>query len=109
MLVNDVVILKSLPICKRQKLHYDYDIKILRNLKPKDYPHGIIIALCDNTRFIVSEDCKRKKYLYLNKGDAVIFRGDLKHAGSEYYTENIRLHAYIDVPKYIRDPNMTYL
>lgn len=106
--VNDVVILKSLPFCKRQQTHCDYDKKILDNLNVEDYPYGMIVALDDNTRFIVYPDKNTKKYLRLNRGDILIFRGDLLHAGSEYYVQNIRLHAYIDVPKYKRLPNMTY-
>lgn len=107
-IVNDPVILKSYPFCKRQRLHYDYDISLLKEINECDYPHGIIIGVSNNCRLIVSHDGLSKSYVHFNKGDAVIFRGDTIHAGSEYFTENIRIHAYIDSPKHDRIKNETF-
>ena len=106
--INDPVILKSHPYCKRQRLHYDYDIGLLENVD-KDYPHGVIIGVSNNCRLIVSPDGISRKYIHFNKGDVVIFRGDTIHAGSEYYTENIRIHAYIDSPSHLRIKNQTFV
>jgi hypothetical protein len=47
--------------------------------------------------------------LNLNKGDILIFRADLVHAGSDYDELNIRLHTYLDSPDVQRDNNRTYL
>ena len=106
--IRDLVIVRSEPFCKRQKLHYDYDTDVLRKLQTKDYPHGLIVAVSDHSRFIVNGSGKNTT-VHLNKGDVLVFRGDLLHAGAEYYNENIRLHAYIDSKKYTRDKNITYI
>lgn len=104
--VNDPVILKSYPYCKRQRLHRDYDL--LRNINKSEYPHGIIVGVSNNCRFIVSPDGLSRKYVHFDKGDVVIFRGDTIHAGSEYYTENIRMHAYVDTKSHDRIKNETF-
>lgn len=106
-IVNDPVVLKSLPFCKKQRLHCDYDRSLLNNTN--EYPYGMLVGIYDNCRLIVSPEFGKKHYVHFNKGDVVIFRGDTIHAGSEYYAENIRLHAYIDTPSYKRDANVTYI
>jgi hypothetical protein len=50
-----------------------------------------------------------RKTLILQAGDAVLFRGDLVHAGSEYSKANVRLHIYLDSPVVPRDPNRTWI
>ena len=45
----------------------------------------------------------------LSSGDAIIFRGDLVHAGAEYESENIRIHCYIDSKLVPRNPNRTWI
>lgn len=108
--LSDLVIVRSEPYCKRQKMHHDYDVNELRQIKKKDYPYGIIVGVSDHSRFIVSDgkDKSRPKTIHLDKGDVLIFRGDVLHAGAEYYSENVRLHAYIDSTKYKREKNRTY-
>ena len=106
--LKDLVIVRSEPYCKRQKLHIDYDKDKLRSMKKTDYPYGIIVGVSDNSRFIVSINNKIQT-IHINKGDVIIFRGDLVHAGAEYYSENVRLHAYIDSVKYKREKNRTYI
>lgn len=103
--VNDPVILKSYAYCKRQRLHRDYD---LQNISKSEYPHGVIVGVSNNCRFIVSPDGLSRKYIHFDKGDVVIFRGDTIHAGAEYYTENIRMHAYIDTKSHKRIKNETF-
>jgi hypothetical protein len=39
-----------------------------------------------------------RKSLTLNKGDVVMFRSDLVHAGAAYNSNNTRLHCYLDAP-----------
>ena len=65
--INDPVILKSHPYCKRQRLHYDYDIGLLENVD-KDYPHGVIIGVSNNCRLIVSPDGQILKELGKKEG-----------------------------------------
>lgn len=103
--VNDPVILKSHAYCKRQRLHRDYD---LQNIDESEYPHGVIVGVSNNCRFIVSPDGLSRKFVHFDKGDIVIFRGDTIHAGAEYYTENIRIHAYIDNGSHDRIKNETF-
>lgn len=43
----------------------------------------------------------------LNKGDILLFRGDLVHSGSGYDDFNHRLHCYMDYG--YREPNKTWL
>tara|TARA_Y100000389_G_scaffold145103_1_gene143560 strand:- start:463 stop:1065 length:603 start_codon:yes stop_codon:yes gene_type:complete len=107
--IKDLVIVRSEPFCKRQKLHIDYDMDKLRNMKKNNYPYGMIVGVSNNSRFLISNNQNRIKTIYINKGDVIIFRGDLVHAGAEYYSENVRLHAYIDSVKYKREKNITYI
>lgn len=84
----------------------------------------MITALMDNTfiyvwnksiNLINLEDIEsnfpiiKSTKLNLNKGDVLIFRADLIHAGSDYINENIRLHVYLDNPLLKRDKNKTYI
>jgi len=108
--VNDLVIIHSTELCKRQQLHYDYDLQRLRSLDDKDYPFGMLIGVQNNSRFIVyNELIQKKQTIHFNKGDIVMFRGDIRHAGAEYYSNNTRLHAYVDSMEYKREKNQTYL
>lgn len=108
--LRDLVIIRSEPYCKRQKLHHDYDVNELRVIKKKNYPYGIIVGISDHSRFIISDDKQsRTRTIHIDKGDVLIFRGDVLHAGAEYYSENVRLHAYIDSVKYKRKKNKTYI
>jgi len=106
--VNDPVILKSYAYCKRQRLHRDYDLLQLQKIDESEYPHGIIVGISNNCRFIVSPDGLSRKYVHFDKGDVVIFRGDTIHAGAEYHTENIRMHAYVDTESHDRIKNETF-
>jgi len=45
----------------------------------------------------------------LNRGDALVFRGDLVHGGAAFDTFNARLHVYLDNNKGQREPNRTHL
>lgn len=45
--------------------------------------------------------------LELSKGDLLLFRGDLVHAGASYETSNHRLHCYLD--SWAREKNRTWI
>jgi hypothetical protein len=117
------VLLRSLPGCERQLAHTDYipDEELL-TCSSEDRPLLCVLALEDKTKLIVWPGSHKiingrgrtmapiqPKILWLDAGDAVVFRGDLVHAGAEYTTENMRLHCYIDSKAVNRHPNRTYI
>ncbi len=117
------VLLRSLPGCTRQLAHTDYipDEELL-SCTPEDRPLLCVFALENNTKLIVWPGSHKLLHgrgrsmkpiephtVWLDAGDAIVFRGDLVHAGAEYETENIRLHCYIDSKAVNRHPNRTYI
>ena len=63
-----------------------------------------------NNNFIKYQSHKIKGVdVLLDKGDILVFRGDLVHAGSSYKDDNIRIHAYLDSPVVPRDKNTTFI
>jgi len=97
------VCLMSKPGCQKQAWHTDYDMAEVSRLEFK--PAGVIVALEDNTFF---EEYPNTRHV-LHRGDALIFEGDVVHAGSAYDVHNVRLHAYLDVDTHKRSANKTYL
>lgn len=105
--VGDVAVLQSLPGCARQSPHYDYSIESLIDIAktcPAEMPLGCVLALERDTRIHVWGIAGRNDVygahpatttLVANQGDAIVFRGDCKHAGSEYNEQNLRVHAYL--------------
>ena len=45
----------------------------------------------------VEEGRERKKYYDSKAIGAVVFRGDLRHAGDAYHARNVRFHIYYGV------------
>jgi len=107
--VTDVVALKSFPGCMRQPWHYDYDPAHFKGATVACRPLGVLIALQDGTRFHVRLPSGEEVEVLLGKGDVLVFDGGLLHAGAAYESENVRLHAYIDVSCLKRRKNMTWL
>ena len=89
--INGGSILHSLPGCKEQCLHADYDPA----LESSSLNRICLIALEDATSLIGLVNGKRMS-LNLNQGDALFCKGDFIHAGAGYSTKNTRLHFYID-------------
>jgi len=122
-IVNDFVLLRSLPACERQSAHTDYiPDDDFRMCDRENIPYLLLYALEDKTTLIVWEGSHKlvqgrgrtkmaiePKKIELISGDALIFRGDLVHAGSEYESENIRIHCYIDSNLVPRNPNRTWI
>jgi hypothetical protein len=117
------VLLRSLPGCTRQLAHTDYipDEELL-SCSPEERPLLCVFALEDNTKLVVWPESQKlihgrgrslkpiePKVVWLDAGDAIVFRGDLVHAGAEYETDNLRLHCYIDSKAVNRYPNRTYI
>ena len=101
--MGSIVVLRSQANCKQQPWHTDYDPNQLKNVQYK--PLGVILALQDNTFF---EEYPNACHI-LNRGDILIFEGDVIHAGAAYADENIRIHAYIDSNEVKRAVNKTYI
>ena len=95
------VVLHSSPMCKQQPWHYDYDPEQVRAATTK--PLGVLVALQDGTRF----ETRRRTHT-LSRGDVLVFRGDVVHAGAAYETENTRMHTYLDVHGVKRPTNRTW-
>ena len=106
--ISSISILRSDEGCQQQPFHRDYDPNQCKQLSDEQIPLAALIALERGTSLL----CKvagREKRLSIPKGSALVFRGDLIHAGSAYDDENHRLHVYIDSNVYCRPvPEMTY-
>ena len=115
------VVITSAPGCNEQTPHTDYNIATF----PVDInrvPWSVILCVDLQSQFVLwrnSHKHIRDEYavagcgdvarvdLHLNKGDVLVFRGDLLHAGARYERKNIRIHAYVDHPLVKRPPNET--
>lgn len=114
--INDFVILKSKAGCHTQAAHTDYiPTPGILNAADDKIPLLFLLAVEDNTKLLVWPRSHklltviRHVELHLNAGDAIVFRGDLVHAGASYDIDNIRIHAYLDSPGIKRRKNMTYI
>lgn len=135
--INDWVLIKSYPGCKDQAAHTDYppsdDMTDESNI-----PVNAMVAIQDSTfvrvwpkshRLICNDlyDDKGKNTwdemsiqeyesfqkirpykIQFDRGDMLIFRGDLVHAGSSYADSNVRMHCFLDNNEN-RIPNKTWL
>ena len=97
------VALTSFSGCTQQQWHTDYDPELIRTLKHK--PLGVILAVQDDTFFVEYPNIVHR----LNRGDMLVFEGDVIHAGARYDATNTRVHLYIDSLKHLRRPNSTYI
>ena len=105
--VDSMVALMTKSMCKAQIEHTDYSPKTLVGATDETMPLASLCALMDDTLFDVWPGAIRfdrtRSYksmqIRLNKGDVLIFRGDLVHAGAACLgeMENVRIHAYLDV------------
>jgi hypothetical protein len=111
-LLKSWVVLHSLPGCKAQGAHADYELnaQTWRHGHSR-VSHGCLLALYDDTTLDVwkgahigiKDDCGppvvpiERSTVKLRAGDALVFRADCLHAGSAYDKENVRLHCYLDL------------
>lgn len=99
--------LRSLPGCKKQRKHTDYDASATKRCKVK--PHSLLIAISPGTKLHLWPTGDGEELVVaLAPGDGILFRGDTVHAGASYPQENVRLFAYLDSPELLREPNRTY-
>ena len=115
------VALRSFPGCQEQAAHQDFDTD-LPCFARAHVPLGVLVALQECTTLDVwpgshtaTRTAERLKpivrhQIALGKGDVLIFRGDLVHAGSAYSRPNVRLHCYLDAEGEgePRKPNVTW-
>ena len=96
--IKEIYALKSIAGCPMQPKHADSAFEgSLRDKHPSDVPLAILYAIQANTKLKVwCFDKIEATTVLLQPRDLVIIRGDLAHAGYEYNTDNIRVHAYID-------------
>ena len=120
--VSDPVVLISLDGgCLPQRAHTDYTEQSLHSVdlraQPERVPLACLVALQDDTSFDVwpgaiafNEDGDPMEHctVILQRGDVLLFRGDLVHAGAAFGRQNVRLHAYLDVEGVQREPDQTF-
>jgi hypothetical protein len=112
---KDWVVIESLPRGPKQPPHRDFTFPPkFKHLDHERMPAGIIVALEPSAHLFVYgwnrmfPDPHEEVQINLDVGDAIIFRGDLIHAGGSYMSCNLRLHAYLDVANVSRRYNTTY-
>jgi len=105
-----------MPGCAEQTPHTDYEPSAeLLQLRDDRVPLSIVVAVEDGGKLLAwpgafgqeyhrRQNFVARKDITLNAGDAVVFRGDLVHAGAAYDCENIRLHVYCDSPGHVDAP-----
>ena len=117
-------ILMSEPGLERQIYHKDFDLVVEKSsddvlpggkqrrraegrrdvpLPVHQIPLSMIMSFDDNTCWYTNSGCDHPPYytrVQIKAGSALIFRGDISHAGPECVTNSreVRLHAYFDHP-----------
>ena len=89
--------------CLPQRCHVDYCPEQC-NAWDTDVPLACLVALKDHTFIDVwpgairfdSEKVFTHQSLELKRGDVLVFRGDLVHAGAAFAEENARIHCYLE-------------
>ena len=76
----------------------------------EDVPLALIYALQDDTPLhIFNRFSHTSQVVMLKRGELLVFRGDLGHAGAAYGSvANERIHAYVDSPGLRLDTGKTY-
>ena len=74
----------------------------IRDLRDGKKPKGVFWAIEEGTRLMVVGPEGESVEVHLEKGEVLIFDGDLVHAGAAYVKSNVRVHVYLyacGVPK----------
>jgi hypothetical protein len=114
------VVIQSVTGCQEQPAHTDYEPQ--PGLGCEQIPLALLLAVMPDTKLHVwpcsinlNVDANRitepilKHTLELQPGDAILFRGDLIHAGAAYDMEHLRMHCYLDSNTTKRATNSTWL
>ena len=103
------IVIKSSAGCKQQYWHTDYPRKIISTFPRESVPCSVLVALSENgADLCVANEDKGEHTVHIHKGDAIVFRGDLVHAGAAYQDENLRLHLYFDNKTFQRPLQTTW-
>ena len=107
---SELNVLQSEPQCKSQKLHWDFDPGLIQGRgRRATKPASVILALQAGTRlFVRDEEADETVAVALAPGDALVFDGDVAHAGAWYASLNTRAHLYLDVPGLAREADVTW-
>ena len=107
--VRGMVALRSEVGCAEQPAHTDYlqegPSSGWYDWDTDSVPLSCIVALQDGTELNVWPEAIRfnwtrpynRQRLVLNRGDVVVFRGDLVHAGVAYGQPNHRIHCFLEL------------
>ena len=88
--INTLVALKSLPGCDQQACHTDLDTDLLADCTTETMPLLVLVALDRATTLQVWPKGQASPILLdLPQYSALVFRADLRHAGSAYRTHNL--------------------
>ena len=99
----------SMPLCKQQKLHYDYNPDHVESLAPARKPRSAMLSLMWGTRLIVYDIVLERLVLVpIPPGCILLFDGDVAHAGAAYHTQNTRVHVYMDAEGVDRASDYTW-
>jgi hypothetical protein len=99
-------LLLSLPGAPKQNHHHDFAdwlpgghlFKQPRNADGTlPYALSVLIALEDGASWVVWKKGEKEKKKKIPRLGAVVFRGDLRHAGDAYHARNVRFHIYYGV------------
>jgi hypothetical protein len=83
--------------CMQQAFHYDHD----NEREEGRNSCGVIVFLENDGKLVILVNHgTEENTLHFNKGDILVFRSDLVHAGAAYVKPNSRLHYYFDAPNY---------
>ena len=99
-------VLDSLPGCKEQRRHWDYDPGLIECLpRGRVKPASAILALQAGTRLYVYDEIARTDVpVALGPGDMLVFDGDVAH----HATCNTRVHVYLDVDMVPREGDVVW-
>lgn len=107
--ITNVIALRSNNNCTKQVEHCD-SANVGTFDRANVFPMACVVAIGPGTKMYVrSRISNDETCIHLDEGDILLFRGDVKHSGAEYKTQNVRLHAYIDLLSHKRKRNTTYL
>ena len=91
--------------CEQQPWHVDFDPmckkrkggerQCIRDLRDSQKPKGVFWAIEEGTRLMVVGPEGESVEVHLERGDVLIFDGDLVHAGAAYEKSNVRVHVYL--------------
>ena len=104
---GEVNALDSLPGCRQQRLHWDFNPDLCEGLPRK--PASVILGMQRGARLMVRDERANATVpIVLGPGDVLVFEGDVAHAGASYCARNTRVHVYLDVPGVPRERDFTW-